>query len=54
MIPNIDTVVTGGTHQLGDWDTVNKILTSPCPEPVSKEILVNIIEFRSCLKAYLL
>ena len=22
VIPNIDTVVVGGTHQLGDWDTV--------------------------------
>ena len=25
VIPNIDSVVTGGTHQLGDWDTVIKI-----------------------------
>ena len=23
VIPNIDSVVTGGTHQLGDWDTVS-------------------------------
>ena len=25
VIPNINSVVTGGTHQLGDWDTVIKI-----------------------------
>ena len=25
VIPNTDTVVVGGTHQLDDWDTVNLV-----------------------------
>ena len=29
VIPNIDSVVTGGTHQLGDWDTVIQNVNKP-------------------------
>ena len=39
VIPNIDSVVTGGTHQLGDWDTVRPLniasnVVSKAKEPI--------------------
>ena len=39
VIPNIESVVTGGTHQLGDWDTVRPLniasnLVSKAKEPI--------------------
>ena len=47
VIPNIDSVVTGGTHQLGDWDTVKLNIDKPVsrtdvPNPMSSVLCLSL------------